>query len=542
MPLIKIDGQEIECKAGATVWQAAAAAGLEIPNYCYHPGLSIAGNCRICLVEVQGMPKLTIACATQIFEAPLPRKVDGKYDMVVSTQSPKVEKARESVMEFLLVNHPLDCPICDQAGECKLQQYAFDVGKGESRMVEQKVLHDKRVQLGPNVVFDGERCIKCTRCIRFCDEVTQTKELGLFARGEDSIIATYPGRALDNPYSVCTVDLCPVGALTFDEFRFASRVWFLKENDSLCLGCARGCNIYLATKQDEVYRFTPRYNAEVNQWWMCDYGRLGFKGLQADARSPWPVFRLAGSEASANGGGEPLPVATALLKLQARPDLSRATPDSSVLIGSARCSLEELQALSNFAAAVFPGSPLLAPLHEKGEDDNLLIRKDKTPNRKGAELLGLKATGVIKPADLKEKKFLLVVREDLFEDCATDAERDALRKAVETIPLIIVLDDRDSATSALADYYFPLRNQAEEAGTYLNFEGRAQRTRAAVLAPDEVRALPELLARLGELFGAKLDFDPARMLSQVSAKDQALAGQLAAAATKSSRIPIPVLV
>ncbi len=537
MPILKIDGQEIECKAGQTVWQAARDAGLEIPNYCYHPGLSVAGNCRICLVEVQGMPKLTIACATQVFEAPPPRKVDGKFDMVVMTNSPKVLKARESVMEFLLVNHPLDCPICDQAGECRLQDYSYEHGRGESRMVEQKVLHEKRVQLGPNVVFDGDRCIKCTRCVRFTSEITKSGELGLIDRGENAVIGTWPGRVLDNPYSVCTVDLCPVGALTFDEFRFASRVWFLRESENLCLGCARGCNIHLATRQGEVYRFTPRYNAEVNQWWMCDEGRLGFKGLQPGARPDRPRFRLAGTD----DGEESLGVEAALAKLAARSDLSRITPDQAVLVGSMRSPLEEQQALANFASAVFPGAPVLAPVHERGEDDALLIRRDKSPNRKGAELTGFKLQpGPFKPADLKEKKLLLVVREDLFEHCAADAERDALRKALEAVPLIVVLDDRSSATGELADYFFPVTHQGEHEGIYLNFEGKAQKTTAALAPPVEVRPLPELLARVASLFGSRLEADWLALRAQAAARGEAaLAGKLAALQAKAERIPVP---
>ncbi len=495
MPLIKIDGQEIECKAGATVWQAADAAGVKIPNYCYHPGLSIAGNCRICLVEVQGMPKLTIACATQIFEAPPPRKVDGKYDMVVFTGSEKVKKAHAGVMEFLLINHPLDCPICDQAGECKLQQFAFEHGSGESRMIEPKVHHDKRVQLGPHVVFDGERCIKCTRCIRFCDEITKTKELGLIDRGDESVIATWPGRQLDNAYSGCTVDLCPVGALTLDEFRFASRVWFLKETDSICLDCARGCNINIATKENEVNRLTPRFNAQVNNYWMCDEGRLGFKRLQTANRPSGAVQRVAGES-------EMMSADAAFARLAGRAELARATPESSVIVGSARLSLEEMQALMNFAAACFPGQPVLAPLHERGVDDDLLIRKDRTPNRAGAEALGLKPQAApLKPADLKEKKFLFIVREDLLADCATDAEKTALGKAIEQVPFVVVFDDRETPTTKLAHLFFPIPNFSEWEGLYINSQGLVQKTAAALAPPPEVKPVPELLARLAALFG-----------------------------------------
>jgi NADH-quinone oxidoreductase subunit G len=199
-----IDGRPVVAKKGATVLQAAETLGISVPHYCYHPGLSVAGNCRMCLVEIEKMPKLQIGCATQVAQG-----------MVVKTTTARVKDTRAGIMEFLLINHPLDCPICDQAGECRLQQYAAAHGAGVSRFVEEKIHHDKRVPIGARVTFDGERCIKCTRCIRFCDEVSGTHELTLVERGGHAIIDTFPGRPLDNPYSGNTVDICPVGALTW---------------------------------------------------------------------------------------------------------------------------------------------------------------------------------------------------------------------------------------------------------------------------------------------------------------------------------------
>src|SRR5262245_53481009 len=207
-----IDGRPVVVKKGRTVLQAAETAGIAVPHYCYHPGLSIAGNCRMCLVEIEKMPKLQIGCATQATQG-----------MVVRTTTPRVRTTREGIMEFLLINHPLDCPICDQAGECRLQEYADDYGAGRSRFEEEKIHHDKRVPIGAQITFDGERCIKCTRCIRFCDEISKTHELGLFERGGHSIIGAFPGKPLDNPYSGNTVDVCPVGALTWNPFRFRAR-------------------------------------------------------------------------------------------------------------------------------------------------------------------------------------------------------------------------------------------------------------------------------------------------------------------------------
>ena len=263
MPTFILDGKELEFKPGQTIIEAAKAAGIEIPHFCWHPALTVAGNCRICLVEVEKAPKGMIACATQI--------TDG---MVVHSNSPKAIHMRNAVMEFLLINHPLDCPICDEAGECKLQDYAYKYSIGKSRFDEVKNHKDKRVELGPNVMFDQERCISCSRCIRFCEEVAKDPELTFVSRGEHVTIETFPGEQLDNPYSMNVIDICPVGALTSRDFRFKARVWDMSHTDSICTGCARGCNINIWVRDNEILRLTPRENMDVNQYWMCDHGRL----------------------------------------------------------------------------------------------------------------------------------------------------------------------------------------------------------------------------------------------------------------------------
>jgi len=269
MPKLTIDGREIEVEAGKSVLDAALEHGIHIPHYCYHPGLSIAGNCRMCLVEVEKAPKLLISCATPV--------ADG---MVVHTANEKVKTAQKAVMEFLLLNHPLDCPICDQAGECRLQEYSKEYGKGVSRLEDPKVLQNKAVDIGPHVMLDQERCIHCSRCTRFCREVTGTSELSFFKRGNKNVIGVQTGAPLDNAYSGNVVDLCPVGALTLKEFRFQTRVWFLHETPSICAGCSRGCNVDVAVgKQqemmtvrgqfdDRIKRVTPRTNEQVNTYWI----------------------------------------------------------------------------------------------------------------------------------------------------------------------------------------------------------------------------------------------------------------------------------
>ncbi|MEN9579626.1 MAG: hypothetical protein RJA70_2635, partial [Pseudomonadota bacterium] len=284
---LTIDDKTVSVAAGTNLVEAAKLASVEVPHYCYHARLSVAGNCRMCLVavgtpkrgpdgaflknaegelEIGFLPKLQIGCATIATEG-----------MVVRTRSPEVTKAREGVMEFLLINHPLDCPICDQAGECRLQEFATDYGRGESRFVELKVHKPKEVSLGPKVVLDNERCIMCSRCERFMREVAGQDCLGFSKRGSKVELTCYPGNEPNTNYDLNIVDICPVGALTSRDFRFRMRPWFLKETSSICSSCSTGCNITVSSRDREVFRLTPRDNDDVNQSWMCDYGRLNYR-------------------------------------------------------------------------------------------------------------------------------------------------------------------------------------------------------------------------------------------------------------------------
>jgi NADH-quinone oxidoreductase subunit G len=283
---VQIDGVWHQFPKGTRVIEACAEAGKFVPHYCYHPKLSSPGNCRMCLIEM-GMPKLgpdrkpemgadgkpvinwiprpQISCAQDIAEG-----------MGIRTDSPMVTECRHGVMEFLLINHPLDCPICDQAGECHLQEYSVEYGTAGSRFLEEKVKKPKRVELGPRVTLDDERCILCSRCIRFMKEVAHDDVLGFVSRGSHTYLTAHPGKLLDSNYSLNTVDICPVGALTSTDFRFKMRVWFLKETKSICTSCGTGCNTLIGTRQNEIFRQTPRENDAVNSAWMCDYGRLNF--------------------------------------------------------------------------------------------------------------------------------------------------------------------------------------------------------------------------------------------------------------------------
>ena len=258
----EINNQEIEVSEGTSIIEAFKKLDQPIAHYCWHPGLSVAGVCRLCMVDIKGIPKLQIACNIEV-----------KEGMKISNQSEKVKSAVKWGLEFHLINHPLDCPICDQAGECELQEQYMNFGKYSPNMAERKVKKRKVVDLGPKIVLDSERCILCSRCVRFTDEVSKTCELGIFNRGDNSEIGVFKDKPLDNEYSVNTVDICPVGALTSKDFRFRQRVWYLKTADSVCVGCSTGCNIEVDYNEEGLFRVRPRYNKEINGHWMCDRGR-----------------------------------------------------------------------------------------------------------------------------------------------------------------------------------------------------------------------------------------------------------------------------
>ncbi len=397
---LTINGRELEVEPGTTVIRAAEKAGIFVPHYCYHAGLSIAGNCRMCLVEIEKMPKLAIACSTVAAEG-----------MVVRTDSPKVKEAQDAILEFLLINHPLDCPICDQAGECRLQEFAFQFGPARSRFLEEKNHGPKSVDLGRHIVFDSERCILCSRCVRFCQEVSKTGELAISHRGDHATIETYPGMRLDNPYSGNTVDICPVGALTLKEFRFQQRVWFLKDTPSVCAGCARGCNVLSGISKGRILRLTPRENQDVNRWWMCDEGRLSYTKLYGPSRIRWArVEGLTGAGAAGslptaseegpvlpklNEGVPPAPhpigamrpgetVMAVALEAAAKALEAARAAGRVEFVFSPRATNEDIYALGKLAKELFGADRAALPSFERGEDDFLLIRKDRSPNRAGA--------------------------------------------------------------------------------------------------------------------------------------------------------------
>ncbi|GIK22405.1 MAG: (2Fe-2S)-binding protein [Ignavibacteriota bacterium] len=488
MPKIKIDGKEIEFKQGQTIIEAAKDHGIEIAHFCWHPKLSVSGNCRMCLVEVEKMPKLVIACATTA--------ADG---MVVRTQSDKSLAARNAVMEFFLINHPLDCPICDEAGECKLQDYTYKHSVGESRFVEEKVKKGKRIQIGPYVMFDADRCIMCSRCIRFCDEIAKDPELTFTKRGDRVFLTTYPGEKLDNLYSMNVVDICPVGALTNSDFRFKSRVWEMSLTNSVCTGCARGCNIELWVRNNEVLRLVPKYNEDVNSYWMCDHGRVNtFKFVNAKDRVDGPHIRVEGNLVRV-GWDEAYAEAASRLK--------GFSKDEIAVLGSAFTTVEDNYAAAKFAKSVLGTGNLDFVKHvDPAFGDDILRKNDITPNSFGAELAGVKPSkngndfnGIIKGIKEGKIKALYILEDDII------AANTELESVFAKLDLLIAHATNFNKTTVLADIVFPASTYAEKNGTFVNFSGRVQRIRPAVATLDVDRALEGMSMSRWDKFGTKFD-------------------------------------
>ena len=479
---LTIDGKAVVAPKGMNLIEAAKLVGVEIPHYCYHPKLCIAGNCRMCLVDV-GMPKLGTDRKPEIGPDNQPVVIFGPKlaigcntgvaeGMVVLTKSPKVVKAREGVMEFLLINHPLDCPICDQAGECRLQEFSVDYGKGTSRFVEEKVHKPKKTKLNAKITLDDERCILCSRCIRFMRDVAGQDCLGFVNRGSYSTLTCYPGNEPKTNYDLNIVDICPVGALTSNDFRFQQRVWFLKETKSVCPNCATGCNTVLWSREGIVYRQTPRDNEAVNQCWMCDHGRLNFKFINDPRRLATPM-----------AGGRAVTWPDAIRQVA---DKLRGAKGVAVL-GSARATTEELFLLAKF------GAELRVVVPHTGAGDKFLLNADRTPNMAGAKLTGFGDDSAKLVAGIKDGtiKTLIVLGEDAIEP--------ALLAKLE---LLVVINDLPTQATAAAQYVLPGTTFAEKRGTFINAKHRLQRLNIAIQPVGHARAdweiLSALLSELGE--------------------------------------------
>jgi NADH-quinone oxidoreductase subunit G len=498
---VKVDGREIEVpkttadpisgkQIPTTMIQAAALVNVDVPHYCYHPKLPVVGNCRMCLVEYgtpalgpdrkpilnpDGTPKIAksprpaIACATPISPG-----------MEIYTNTPGVKQMREGVLEFLLINHPLDCPICDQAGECKLQEYSVDYGQSASRFAEPKVHKPKAVDLGPRIVLDDERCILCTRCIRFTKDIVGDDALGIVNRGSYNTLTAYPGKVFDNNYTLNTVDICPVGALTSKDFRFKMRVWFLKETRSVCTSCATGCNIVIGSREEKIYRYEPRQNDAVNSCWMCDAGRLNYKWIGREDRlkevrrqKEKTVWNVALNEIAAK--------------------LKSAPAGSVAIVASARQTNEELWLLSKLKSKL---GALSDSVPRTGEADKILVSADRNPNTNGARLTGMCFTEmgtnlpqIASGISSGKIKTLIIFGEDVTKH-GLGAE------LLGKLDMLIVSDILPNATTNLAHYLLPGCAHAEKRGTFTNGKGRVQKFMKAVEPPGEARPEWEFLHEL----------------------------------------------
>ena len=498
---VKVDGREIEVPKLTADWtgkltpttmiQACELARVDVPHYCYHPKLPIAGNCRMCLVEfgtpalgpdrkpvlnADGTPKIArsprpaIACATPISPG-----------MEIYNHTPAVKQMREGVLEFLLINHPLDCPICDQAGECKLQEYSVDYGQSASRFVEAKVHKPKAVDLGPRIMLDDERCILCTRCIRFTRDIAADDKLGIVNRGSYNTIAAYPGTQFDNNYTLNTVDICPVGALTSKDFRFQMRVWFLKETKSLCNSCGTGCNVLVSSREERVYRYTPRENDAVNGPWMCDAGRLNYKWIGREDRL---------QEVQARGAGGLVKTSWLAALSEISDKLKRAPAGSVAIVASAKQTNEELYLLAKLKAKL---GALSDSVENTGEADRLLVSADKNPNTNGARLTGICFTEIgsnlpqiARGIETGQIRTLMVFGEDVT---AHGLGAELLAK----LDTLMVSDLFPTATTKLAHYVLPGAAHVEKRGSFTNTKGRVQKFMKAVEAPGDARAEWEFL-------------------------------------------------
>ncbi len=489
---VQIDGEWRQFPKGTRLIEACSRSGKHIPHYCYHPKLSSPGNCRMCLIEM-GMPKMgpdrkpIIGADGRPEIAWIPRPQiscaqDVSEGMAVRTNSPLVQECRKGVMEFLLINHPLDCPICDQAGECQLQEFSVEYGNGESRFLDHKVKKPKKVEVGPRVTLDAERCVLCSRCIRFMKEVAHDDVLGFVDRGSHSTIAVHPGKKLDSNYSLNTVDICPVGALTSTDFRFKMRVWFLKETKSICTSCATGCNTVIGSRENIVYRQTPRENNDVNGLWMCDYGRLNFHFLNSPDRLTQPLVRV-GNRLEPVSWKQALAAAAAELKALAGPEIA--------VIASGRMTNEELYLAKELVAAV--GTHLRDIIPNIAEGDDLLLNADRNPNTTAAKMF--KISGPVPGSDLNEivrqvkngrLKALIVIAKDVSKIGLTPEDLQKL----QTLIVINILQDN---TTRNATIVFPGAGFAEKRGSMINARGRLQRLNRATNPPGEAREDWEIL-------------------------------------------------
>lgn len=498
---VQINGKWYRFPKGTRIADACNSVGVHVPCFCYHPKLSIAGSCRMCLVEqgmpprlapgatptynedgyqtIQWMPRAVIACANTVAE-----------NMGIRTDGKLCTEARRGVLEFLLSNHPLDCPICDQAGECKLQEYTSDYGRGTHRFTEAKIKKGKNLSVGPRVNLDQERCVLCRRCVRFMKEIVGEEVLGVVGRGAHNAIACYPGKELDSNYSMNVVDVCPVGAMTSKDFRFKMRVWFLKSTPTIDVNCGTGTNINIWTREDKVYRITPRRNDEVNSCWMPDDHRLNYKFINAPTRILTPLVKT-------DAGAEQRPSTwDATLNLVVE-QLHKCAPVEVAIIASARMTNEEMYMARALARQL--GVTKFDIVARKGENDGMLVSEDRNPNSQGAKLIlgktGAGLNAIRRGVRTGAIRSLIVLGEDVTAEAGMTPED------LAGLDYLLVMAHSESPTTKAADVVLPGATFAEKYGTMINVTGRIQRLNKAIEPLGEAQSDWDIMRRLAERLG-----------------------------------------
>ncbi|MHB1311363.1 MAG: NADH-quinone oxidoreductase subunit G [Gemmatimonadaceae bacterium] len=478
---LTIEGRAVSVPAGTTILEAAKTAGVLIPHYCYHPGLPVAGVCRMCLVEVEKMPKLAPSCATTVGEG-----------QVVHVYSEKALEARKGVLELLLINHPLDCPICDQAGECELQDYTFQEGRADSRYREPKRFNPVE-DFGGDVLYVTNRCILCTRCVRFMDDVAQDTALCVQERGDRATIGKAPDRDLTHAWASNVVDLCPVGALVSKDFLNKARAWELDRSASVCPGCSQGCNITLETRDNVVVRMKPRSNTAVNHYYACDEGRLNYRWINRPDRLETPVV---------NGAPVDWDVALAAVAAALKGKTVHVAASASI----SNEALYLLKQLGGGSYRVAQGAE--APL--AGVPD-LALRADRAANATGADLLGF--TRADNPLAGAKAGDVLVIADENCDGLDTAAFARA--------GAVIVIGTVSPKGLPAGAIQLPIANFAEEEGTFTNLRGRVQRFLQAKAAPGLARPSWFVLADVVAATGKKAGYQTAEAVFAALAAGEA---------------------
>ena len=490
---VVIDGKEHKLPKGTNLLEACRSVGADVPYFCYHKGLSSPAVCRQCLVDVKGSPKPVPSCYTSVADK-----------MEVTTNSPKILDVRRQMLEFTLLNHPIDCPICDKAGECSLQKHYFDWDSKLARNEGIKVRKAKVVDVGKHIVLDQERCILCTRCIRVCDEVAKAPELTMADRGSHQILTTAPGHRLDNPYSLNTVDVCPVGALTAKDFRFSRRVWELSASPSVCPGCATGCNIEVHVARGEIHRLVPRENPDVNKFWMCDEGRFEYKAVHNNRLL---LAQIGGKRAPLDRAvAEAARVLREALAADAKADRKKVG-----VVFSAGATNEDTHALARLALDGLKFERAYAAGRAFGWSDTILVSADKNPNTVGVQR-------IVPPTVRTER--------DLLSDVASGAVDTLLVLSNERLEVefgklraLVVLASHRGPLVDAASVALPIATWAESDGTFTNRDGRVQRIHAALGTRGDVMPAWRALALLGSKLSINLAYaSAAEVFSDAAAR------------------------